>query len=179
MLARVARWMGVVGTGILSLPQIVHAHCPLCALAVGAGAMTASYYGMGLSAVGAFVGGLGIVLGMWTNNFVKQKHIPFQGTLIVGVTLGLTVMGLNSIPSQTLYLPFFVAGAPGTLLNKVYWVDKALIGAGLGAIAALAAHALHARIKKAMGKTFFPFQSIVLTLAFITLTAIALQFTLG
>ncbi|MBI4043579.1 MAG: hypothetical protein HY393_02090 [Candidatus Diapherotrites archaeon] len=151
MHARIARVLGAVGVGLLSLPRLVSAHCPACALAVGAGAATASYYGMGAGAVGTFVGGFGIVMGLWTARILKHDHKPVHKTLIVGGTLGLTLLGLGAIPSQTMYAPVSLIGAPGTWLNKVYWLDKALIGAGLGILAALAAHYAHNRLNKSLG----------------------------
>lgn len=154
----------------------VHAHCPLCTAAVGASAVTAKYFGVETSIIGVLIGAFGISSGLWIALNLK-KYVKFQTALIVMGSFLLTVLPLTAAMPDSAYFPVLIAGSPGTLLNKVYWVNEMLIGSMLGAIAALTAFALHMYIKKSRGKVLFPFQGVVLTIAAILVMAIMLYIT--
>jgi hypothetical protein len=165
-------------TGLLSFSSLAHAHCPLCALAVGTGAVAAQYYGMGLSAIGAFVGGAGVVMGLMVMNKIPREYVPHQKAFIVGGSFLLTILTLNMIPSESLMLPILWVGEAGSLLNKAYWLDKALLGSVFGGIATLVSHGIHEHIKKSAGKSLIPFQGVIATVLLVALTAGILQWAI-
>ncbi len=147
-----------------------HAHCPLCTAAVGASAVTAKYFGIEAAIIGVMIGAFGISSGLWIALNLK-RYFRFQTLLIVLASFLLTVLPLTGAFPESSYFPVLIAGSPGTLLNRVYWTNEMLIGSILGGLAALAAFALHSRIKESRGKVLFPFQGVVLTIAAVSVTA--------
>ncbi len=159
--------------GIALLPA-VHAHCPLCSAAVGAGAVTASYYGFDMSISGLFVGAFAISTGIWVARKIKKSYIPFQSWLIVSGSFLLTVVPLRSLSAESVYLPILLFGDAGTMLNRVYWLDKILFGASIGAVITIIGVKIHESIKASRGRVFFPFQGIAITLGLLLICGLGL-----
>ncbi len=157
------------------LPAAAHAHCPLCTAAVGSAAVTARYFGLDASIIGVFIGAFAVSTGLWVALKLKRR-ISFQTPLIVAASFLLTVLPLLAIMPDTIYIPVLLAGAPGTAVNKVYWVNKMLFGSVIGSAAAIAAYILHRRIKEIRGKVLFPFQGVALTVAALFAASAALYF---
>jgi len=83
------------------------------------------------------------------------------------------------IDKSPVYLPLLLLGQPGSLLNKVYWVNKILFGGIIGGLITLAAFYIHIYIKKINGKVLFPFQGVVITLVFLLISSLGLYFAYG
>jgi len=86
---------------------------------------------------------------------------------------------LLSISSDSIYLPLLIFGSSGSLLNKVYWVDKLLLGSIIGGVTALFAFFIHSYIKKAKGNVLFPFQGVAITLFFLIVSSLILYLIFG
>ncbi|MBI1936475.1 hypothetical protein HYS31_08665 [Candidatus Woesearchaeota archaeon] len=153
-----------------------YAHCPLCTAAVGAAAVSAKYYGMDVTIIGLLIGAFGVSTGLWIGLKLK-KFFRFQLPLIVAASFLLTVIPLMYIDKSTVYLPLLFFGLAGSLLNKVYWLNKILFGSIIGGIVTTLAYASHTAIKKVNGKVLFPFQGIALTLAFLLASGTVLYLT--
>lgn len=165
---------------LLLLPSLsVHAHCPICTAAVGAAAVSAKYYGLDASVIGLLIGAFGISTGLWIGLKIKKYYFKFQFPLIVLASFLLTVVPLLFVSSESIYLPLLLFGQSGSLLNKVYWINKILFGSIIGGLIALAAFFVHVYIKKMNGNVLFPFQGIIITLAFLLISGLALHFTFG
>ncbi len=154
---------------------IVYAHCPLCTAAVGAAAVSAKYYGLDSSIIGLLIGAFGISSGLWIGLKVK-KYFKFQLSVIVLASFLLTVLPLLYLITDTVYLPLLLFGPAGSVLNKVYWINKMLLGSIIGGIITLLSYLLHLYIKKFNGKVLFPFQGVVLTLVFLSVSSLGLYF---
>ena len=164
---------------LTSLMPSVYAHCPLCTAAVGAAAISAKYYGLDLSIIGLLIGAFGISTGLWIGLKIKKEYFKFQFFVIVLLSFLLTVIPLLAISDDAIYLPVLLAGKSGSILNKVYFVDKMLFGSIVGAIVTFFAYYLHTIIKKINGKVLFPFQGIGFTLASLLITGILLYISFG
>ena len=164
---------------LVNLIPSVYAHCPLCTAAVGAAAVSAKYYGLDTSIIGLLVGAFGISTGLWIGLKIKKEYFKFQFTGVVFASFLLTVVPLLSISSDSIYLPLLIFGSSGSLLNKVYWVDKMLLGSIIGGVTALFAFFIHSYIKKAKGKVLFPFQGIAITLFFLIASSLILYLIFG
>ena len=159
---------------ILVNASLVYAHCPLCTGAVGAAAISAKYFGMDSSIIGLFIGAFGISTGLWIGRKIKKKFVKYQLPIIVGLSFLLTVVPLKNISNENLYFPLLVFGVPGSLFNKIYWVDKIVFGSIIGGLITLAGYYLHNVIKTIKGKVLFPYQGIAITL--VLLFAVGLTF---
>ena len=159
--------------------SIAHAHCPLCTGAVGAAAVGAKYLGMDVTIIGVFIGAFAISTGLWFAKWVGKKLANFgiyHAYTIVIASFALTVLPLMSLEPEPLYLPVFITGAAGTILNKAYWTNKILFGSIFGGLAAIIAYWLHIKIKESRGKVLFPFQGIVFTILSLAATSAILYF---
>lgn len=162
----------------MSLP-LAYAHCPLCTAAIGAAAVSAKYYGLDASIIGLLIGAFGVSTGLWFGLKIKKQYFEYQLSVIVLASFLLTVIPLLYVSSDSIYLPLLLFGKAGTLLNKVYWVNKILFGSIIGALVTLTAFLAHNYIKKINGRVLFPFQGIVITIAVLTVSGIGLYFILG
>ena len=159
---------------LLSLP--VYAHCPLCTAAIGAGAVTAKYYGMDMTIIGLFIGAFAISTGLWVGGRIKKNYIKFQLHLIVLLSFLLTVIPLISVDDSSVYFPLLLSGESGSMLNKVYWVNKILLGSIFGGAITMLSFWLHNYIKKVRSRVLFPYQGIAITLLFLIITGITFYF---
>lgn len=159
---------------LMLVTPVVHAHCPLCTAAVGAAAVSAKYYGMDASIIGLLIGAFGISTGLWAGLKIKKQYFKFQLPAIVLASFLLTIIPIFYIQNDAVYLPLLLFGQSGSVLNKVYWVDKMLFGSILGGIITLTAYWTHVAIKKAKGKVLFPFQGVAITLLFLLVSGIGI-----
>ena len=155
---------------------VVHAHCPLCTAAVGAAAISAKYYGLDISIIGLLIGAFGISTGLWVGLKVNKRYFKFQLPAIVVASFFLTVIPLLYISNDTIYFPLLFFGQSGSVLNKVYWIDKLFFGSVIGGLATLFAYLTHIYAKKQNGKVLFPFQGVAVTLFFLAVSGLILYF---
>lgn len=141
-----------------------HAHCPLCTAAVGTAAVSAKYLGVDTTVIGLLIGAFGVSTGLMLALRLKN-YFKFQFSAIVVASFLLTVVPLMYISDESIYFPALLFGASGSALNKVYWVNKILLGSVIGGIASLLAYIVHVNVKRTRGKVLFPFQGIVFTMA--------------
>ena len=164
---------------VILLSASAYAHCPLCTAAVGAAAVSAKYYGLDTSIIGLLIGAFGISTGLWFGLRTKKQFFRNQLVVIVILSFALTVVPLLALNTEYAYFPLLLFGASGTALNKVYWVNKILLGSIIGGLITLAAFRLHMFIKSARGKVLFPFQGVVLTVLFLAVTGLGMYFAFG
>ena len=143
------------------------AHCPLCTAAVGVGAVYANSIGLDISIIGLFIGAFGISTGLWIGKKIKKNYFKFQLPIITISSFLLTIIPLRFISKDNIFLPVIWFGTYGSLFNKVYVIDKLILGGIIGAVITILAYNLHTYIKKVKGKVLFPFQGIAFTLAFL------------
>lgn len=161
-----------------SVVPMAYAHCPLCTAAVGAAAVSAKYYGMDLSIIGLLIGAFGVSTGLWIGLKVR-KYFRLQLPLIVFASFLLTVIPLLAISDETLYFPLLLIGKAGSAFNKVYWINKLLLGSIIGGLMTVLSYVIHAYIKKLRGKVLFPFQGVAFTLFSLAISGLAMYFTIG
>ena len=168
------KWLLAPLAFLFSLPSAM-AHCPLCTAAVGAAALSAKYFGVDTSIIGLLIGAFAISTGIWIALKIK-RYFKFQAAVIVLASFLLTVVPLRAIGTDSLYMPVLWFGAAGSMFNKVYWVDKLLLGSVIGGFITLFSYWLHLHIKKVHGKVLVPFQGVLLTLALLTLSSTVIFF---
>ena len=144
----------------------VSAHCPLCTGAVVAGAIGAKYLGLDITILGIFVGAFAVSLGLWISRKIKN-YFKYQSTLILTSSFFLTIAPSLAFIKDMTYI---------SLLSKVFFVNKLLIGSIIGALVTLLAYKIHNHIKLKHGKVLFPYQGIVLTVLLLILSSIPVYF---
>ena len=144
---------------VLFLIPMVYAHCPLCTAAVGTGIVVTRFYGVDDAIVGIWIGAFIVSTALWLNKAIKKKFIPLQELLLIILALASTI------------IPLYLAGLIGNMPSKLFGVDKLLLGILAGSLATYLGFFVSNIIKKKREKVLFPFQTIILTLAFLLLSS--------
>lgn len=152
----------------------VYAHCPLCTGAIGMAAVSMKYYGVDTSIIGIFIGAFAISTGLWIGRKIKRQYIRFQLPIIVLASFLLTVLPLSSIDGGNVFFPVLLFGEPGSVFNKIYWVNKIIFASIIGSMTTLAAFWIHNKVKKVNGGVLFPYQGLVFTLVLLGITGAAM-----
>ncbi len=156
-------FLSLLASGFL-LVSPAQAVCPVCTVAVGAGVGLSRWLGVDDVITGLWIGGLTVALIIWTINWLQRKNINFKARwLVVTVVYYLTII-----------LPLYYIDIIGHPFNKLWGVDKILLGAIIGSAFFYAGDVLYAYLKKKNnGHAHFPFEKVVLPLApLATLSAI-------
>ena len=136
----------------LFIATSVYAVCPLCSVVVGAGIGLSQYCGIDDTITGLWLGGLIVTLIAWTIYWLNKKNIRFYGRKII-----VTIMYYAMI-----IIPLFINGIMGHELNKLWGIDKILLGIIVGSMAFLGGTITHILLKKNNnGRVYFPFQQVV------------------
>jgi hypothetical protein len=143
------------------------AFCPICTVAVGAGVGLSRYLGIDDLIIGLWVGALCVSLVGWTWNWLKEKNKNFKGSLwlTAGFWYGIIIV------------PFFLTGVMGHPLNKLWGIDKLLLGISGGTIIFYLSHTWYHRIKERNnGHAWFPLQKVVWPVGALLLVSLILYF---
>jgi hypothetical protein len=145
-------------------PERAFAFCPVCTLAVAGGVGLARYFKVDDTISGVWIGGLVVSMIMWTLNWFDSKNIKFIGRKII------TTFAYYAF----IVIPLFYTGIMGHPLNKLWGVDKLLVGIIFGSIFFLAFGQWYQYMKmKNDNKAYFPFQKVAMPIApLIVLTVI-------
>jgi len=141
--------------------------CPICTVAVGAGVGLAQWFGIDDIITGIWVGGLTVSLIGWTINWFNKKNIRFYGRkiLIILFYYGIIV------------IPLYYKGLIGHPLNKLWGIDKLLLGIIIGSIAFFAATVWYFILKKNNNDhAYFPFQKIIMPVSCLILLSMIFYF---
>lgn len=144
-----------------------HAVCPVCVVVVGAGIGIAEEFGVNDTIIGLWVGALIIAMAWWTVNWLVKKNWCFKGC--------------GSITFLSYYLltliPLYYSGFIGKELNKLWGIDKLLLGVLAGSILFYAGESLHFYIKsKNNDKVHFYFQRVIIPIIVLIIASGAFYF---
>ncbi|MBI4163389.1 MAG: hypothetical protein HY512_00885 [Candidatus Aenigmarchaeota archaeon] len=155
-------------TSLVLWPPKVMAHCPLCTAAVGSGLVVARSMGIDDSIVGIWIGAFIISTALWLNKFLSKRFriIPFQKTIIIVAFFLLTVV------------PFYFSNLI-TFEYTLFGFDRLLFGTVAGCILTLLSFGLSSKMRNEKNKVIIPFQTIVVTIAILIISNLALTLTIG
>lgn len=134
----------------------IYAVCPICTIAVGAGIGLAQWLGIDDTITGLWIGGFTVSLIVWTTTWLTKKNIRFFGRkpLIVVLYYGLIL------------IPLYYKGIIGHELNKLWGIDKLLLGIIVGSVLFSAGTIWYEYLKKQNdGKSYFRLQKILMPIA--------------
>lgn len=151
------------GAAALLAAAPAQAVCPVCVVAVGAGLGLSEYLGIDDAIAGVWIGGMLVAVTIWTINWFNKKKWfsdKAEGAKVgnkdlrdILITLAYYAMVIWPLVSQ---------GLIGSPLNKLWGLDKLLLGIALGSGAFLGATLWYNDIKKKNGgHAQFPFQKVV------------------
>ena len=100
------------------------AFCPICTIAAGMGVGLSRWLGIDDTITGTWLGGLLIASSFWTIDWLNKKniHFLFRKILVFVLYYGLIVV------------PLFWMGIIGHPYNKLFGIDKLVLGVVVGSI---------------------------------------------
>lgn len=143
--------------------------CPICVVAVGAGLGLSRWLGVDDVVSSVWIGALLVSTILWTLIEMKKRgwSFPFDAVVISLAYYLLT------------FIPLYYSGIVGHPLNKIFGIDKIVFGTAVGTLIFLLSYFLHIYLKKKNnGKSFFPFQKVVIPLVVLILTSLFLYLLL-
>ena len=153
--------------GLLSAATAKAIPCAICTIAVGSFVGLAQWLKVDDRITGLWVGALLASLVAWTIHYLDKKNIRFRGRKILAVILwyGFVI------------IPFYFTGMIGHPLNKVWGIDKLLLGITLGTAIFVVANLFHDYLKrKNQSKVYFHYQKAVLPVSFLAAVSVVLYF---
>lgn len=160
------RAMGVLGGAVAALTLAASpaaAHCPLCVVGAGAGLSLARAFGIDDSITGVWIAALLGALALWTNNLLKKQYISFQRELLYLGFFGLTLWSFYSFNDFTISKYDFAL--IDTHAGQIFGLDKLTFGIIVGGVLFYLVDVANALIRQKRGKSFFPYQGVVISLA--------------
>jgi hypothetical protein len=141
--------------------------CAVCTVAVGAGVGLSRYLGIDDLIIGLWIGALCLTFVVWTVNWLKNKNKNFKGIVLVTAIFWYGMI----------IAPLFFTGIMGHVLNKLWGIDKLLLGIAAGTVIFYLANVWYQAIKrKNGGHAQFPMQKVVWPVGALLLASIALYF---
>ncbi|BFD24867.1 MAG: hypothetical protein JST_000176 [Candidatus Parcubacteria bacterium] len=162
--------IGLLTLAALSWAPAAQAVCPVCVVAVGAGLGLSRRLGIDDSITGLWIGGLTVAMIMWTINWLRLKlgQKKFWPAVKCGTIL--LFIALIAWPLNT-------QGFLGHPLNKLWGVDKVLLGTILGGLVFWVMSVLYVYLKKENNdKAYFPFQKVVMPFGALTFFSLIFYF---
>lgn len=144
--------------------QVAQAVCPVCTVAVAGGLGISRYFGVDDFITAIWIGGLCLSMTAWCWNYLKKKD------------------KLNSVTGFfVLFLVYFSALVPlyklnyiGIATNKIWGIDKILLGIAAGTVVFWLGAMINSLLKKRHGgKVYFPFQRVVLPVGMMMIASLA------
>lgn len=160
--------LAILHTTYYILPPTAFAMCPVCTLAVGAGLGLSRWLGVDDTVSGVWVGGLILSSSLWLLNWLDKKY-QFKSkfkyfNIPVIVLIYLIVLG-----------PLTWTNIIGHPFNKLWGVDKLVIGIIIGSFAFLFGASLDKKVRALRGKPLFNFQKVVFPVALLLISSLILR----
>jgi hypothetical protein len=127
------------------------AFCPVCTIAVGACVGLSRWLGVDDAITGIWIGGLLVAVSAWTIDWMNKKNYLFKFYKIA-VYAGYYILTI---------VPLYYAGIVGHPYNRLWGMDKLVLGIIFGSIFIFLGEEFHFFLKKRNGgKVYFPFQKV-------------------
>ncbi len=147
---------------LLCLP-LVSAVCPLCTVAIGAGAGVLRYFGIDDIITGSWIGALTLSSALWFDSWLNKKHINFMMRRPL-VIIAFYIMFL---------LPLYFIDLIGLQGNTIFGIDKIVFGSIIGTIIFILSVLSDNYLRKINGnKAVFPYQKVVIPVVFLILSSV-------
>lgn len=142
--------------------------CVVCTVAIGASLSIARKIGVNDTVVAVWLGGVLALMGYWSIAWFNKKKWYFWGRDFILMALSLSIAGSIYIKTLT-YTPRIIGG--------ILYIDPFLFAVLMGAILYVFSQKLYAFLKEKNGNhAHFPFEKVVLPLAFLSLASIYLTY---
>ena len=150
------------------LAFLAHAFCPVCAAGAVVGLGISRYLGVDDSVTGIWIGGLLVLLAIWTMAWLKRRYPRLPEWWQAAVFFGYYWVVLG---------PLWWLGKIGHPLNRLWGIDRLLLGGTIGTLIVLLGLKLHHSLKtRNNGKSYFQFQRTVIILSSLFIVSVIFYF---
>lgn len=140
--------------------------CPVCVVAVGAGLGLSEYLGIDDTIAGTWIGGLLLAVSLWTINWLNKKNWQFGQKDLRDIVVFILYYGLT-------IWPLFAQNLIGNPYNRLYGLDKLVLGIIAGSLIFAAVSAWYIYLKKNNnGHAYFPFQKVAMPVGALTILSL-------
>lgn len=161
--------IALLATGGLAFALKAQAICPVCVIAVGAGLGLSEYLGIDDTVAGVWIGGLLISLIIWTINWFNKRNWLFGNKDWRDILIAILYYGL------TLW-PLWGRGFIGNPANRLWGIDKLILGVAAGSVGFLIMTLWYDRLKKRRGRAHFPFQKVAMPVGALVILSLVFYF---
>lgn len=141
--------------------------CPVCTIAVAGGAGLCRWLGIDDTVSGVWIGGLLASLAIWLISWFDKRGIRF----IFRDLIAAAVIYLFAVA------PLYSLGIMGDLFNRIFGIDKLLVGIVFGSITLPVGNWLYSLMKKKNdGRVYFPFQKVVVPVLCLAVVSVSFYF---
>jgi len=141
--------------------------CPVCIVAVGAGVGLSRWLGIDDAITGLWIGGLTLSVSMWTLNWLDKKNYNFFGKRTI------VYVGYYAL----VVIPLYWKELVGHPFNKLWGIDKLVLGIAIGSAGFWAGERLNSYLKKRNGgKVYFPFQKVIIPVSILLILSAIFYF---
>jgi len=142
--------------------------CPVCIVAVGAGLGLSEYLGIDDTIAGLWIGGLLMALNTWTIDWFNNKKwlaSPKNRQYLRNIFIFILYYGLT-------IWPLYSQGFIGQNANRLWGLDKLILGLVLGSLLFRGAVSWYDYLKKKNNdRAHFPYQKVVMPVGALLLTS--------
>ncbi len=138
----------------------VHAVCPLCTIAVGAGLGVSRWIGIDDAVTGIWIGGLIFSSGLWLADWIGKKkwNVPYPKTI--------SILGFFLFVIPSLYWTHLI----GLPKNTLWGIDKIMLGTSVGSIMFLIGVWLDQWLRTTnKGKVYIYYQKVIIPVLLLTI----------
>lgn len=154
------KFVPIISLCIFLIAKKSEAVCAICTLSICLGVGLSRWLGIDDVISGLWIGGLIISIIIVALKWLNMKKIKFK---LKELTVSIFIYSL------IIYL-LYIQGMIGIQSNTLFCVDKLLLGIFFGSVALLAGIWSNAIIKKRNNsKAYFPFQKVVIPIAFLSI----------
>ncbi|MFA5886331.1 MAG: hypothetical protein WC863_00970 [Patescibacteria group bacterium] len=155
---------------LFSLSAIpAQAICPVCVVAVSAGLGLSEYLGIDDTIAGLWIGGLLVSMIIWTIDWLNKKGYRFGNSDWRDILVVILYYGLT-------FWPLWAQNLIGQPTNRLWGVDKLILGTALGSLVFLGAVIWYKKIKTRLGHAQFPFQKVAMPVAALIISSFIFYF---
>jgi hypothetical protein len=138
---------------VFLLPTSASAMCPVCTVAVIGGVGLSRWLGVDDTVTGLWVGAALMSMSLWAINWLNGKKIKFFGQKIL----------VFALVYVSVIWPLYTTNIIGHPINKIWGIDKLLLGMTLGSLIFIVFALVYLFMKKNNnGHAHFPFEKIVI-----------------
>ena len=156
------------------IPITTRAVCPVCTVAVIAGLGVSRAFGIDDIVTSIWIGGLILSTSFWLIDWVKKKKLLDKikdRKMISWINFSMIILMYLLV-----LIPLKLDHAIGITLNRLWGIDKIILGVIIGSVVFLAGMWLDKKVRKLKGKQLFIYQKVVFPVTALIISSLVFYF---